>query len=277
MRSTRTRELAERALARLLAHVGPHLEELTVVGGLNPPLLAPMPEAPHQGTVDIDVALDVAPVYDREDQDFGWLERALALAGFTRTAGSEWRWSTWEEGVEIHLDVLCDVLDNDDQEIALPGTRTVTAMNLTGPAAAVRDAQRRPVMVRLGGLDEMQVEVRYAGLGGYLLAKAAACVGRSAPKDHYDLLFVVLHNPGGPVGAARAARNALPPVTGDALAADFRAALGRLTDVGAPSLVAYAAQRQRDGLDDDDLDIRLDAATAARRCLAEFDHGAPAP
>lgn len=77
MRTPDARARAEGALRRLLAHVGPHVTEVTVIGGLNPPLLAPVADAPHQGAVDVDLAIDLAPVYDRDDQDFGWLERAL--------------------------------------------------------------------------------------------------------------------------------------------------------------------------------------------------------
>ena len=273
MRTPRARALAEDALRDLLAAMGPHGAQITVVGGLNPPLLAPFVEAPHQGTVDIDVVLDLAPVYDRDEQDFGWLESALLSAGFAPAKnGPAWRWTVRREGVDVHIDVLCDVLDNQGQELALPGARTVTAMNLMGPSAALADGVRRPVTVlATDDFAETELQVRYAGLGGYLLAKATALLGRQALKDTYDLAFVILHNPGGPRGAGVAARQALPPDREAFFVASLRGALTQLLNVESPALHAYAEQRVRDGMDDDPLTIRLDVVAAARSCLAAFD------
>lgn len=275
MRTPDARARAEDALRRLLAHMGPHVTEVTVIGGLNPPLLAPVADAPHQGTVDVDLAIDLAPVYDRDDQDFGWLERALESAGFTPSAdGRAWRWTLRSDGVDIHRDILCDVLDNEGQEMALPGTRSVTAMNLMGPAAAVADATVRPVSLALTDQPGApHLHVRYAGLGGYLLAKAAAVVSRRAPKDTYDLAFVLLHCPGGPGSAGDAARRALPAGRQAYLASAFRTATRLLLDPDSEALHSYAEQRIRDGVEDDALTIRLDVATAARRSLAAFDAG----
>lgn len=189
MRTPKMQALARTALHRLLVEMRQHVEDVTVIGGLNPPLLAPSSDAPHQGTVDVDLVLDLAPVYDREEQDFGWLEVALARAGFEPSADDGgWRWSTLMGDARIHLDVLCDVLDNPGRQLALPGTRTVTAMNVQGPVAALGDVARRPASVRLDDTSpEVTLEIRYAGLGGYLLAKSAALVSRAASKDFYDL------------------------------------------------------------------------------------------
>lgn len=50
------------------------------------------------------------------------------------------------------------------------------------------------------------VTVRFAGLQGYLLAKLAALLDRQLDKDHYDLVYVLLHHKAGtgPRGAAEA-------------------------------------------------------------------------
>lgn len=49
------------------------------------------------------------------------------------------------------------------------------------------------------------MELRVAGLGGYLLAKTHAAHRRRATKDWYDVAFVLIHNDaGGPRPAARA-------------------------------------------------------------------------
>lgn len=277
MRTPQTRIQAQQALHRLLRHLGAHVADVTVVGGLNPPLLAPFDDAPHQGTVDVDLAIDLGPVYDRDDEDYGWLERALRAAGFTPSAEDRaWRWTSRRDGVDVHLDILCDVLDSPGQQLALPGARHVTAMNLAGPSAALADVTQRPVSIGLAdGTGDAEIQVRYAGLGGYLLAKAAALASRRAPKDAYDLAFVILHNPGGPAAAGNAARRALPAQRETYFAASFRSCLTGLLDIESAHVRAYAEQRGRDGLDDDPLTIRLDVAAAARACLTAFDADDP--
>ncbi len=273
MRTPRTRELAERALTRLMRHVGTHADGLVVVGGLNPALLAPRDDAPHQGTVDVDVALDLPPVYDRDDESYGWLERALHEAGFRLTDDARaWRWTVTEDGTDIHLDILCDVTDSPGQELALPGTRSVTAQNLEGPVAALGDAYPRPLSVAAGDGDPPLV-VRYAGLGGYLLAKASAVVNRGLPKDLYDLAFVLLNCPEGPAAAGLAARRALPSDRAVVLEASFRAAVQRYADHDGRACHVYADQRARDGESTSSEVLRRDASAAARLAVRAFDSG----
>lgn len=81
MRTRHTGAVAETALARLVTQLGGRTDGL-VVGGLNPELLAPVPDAPHQGTADIDLVVQLGFVYDRGELDLGWLEAALVATGF---------------------------------------------------------------------------------------------------------------------------------------------------------------------------------------------------
>ena len=93
MRSRSARSFAEQALARLAVHLGEERSAIVVVGGLNPELLAPVAEAPHQGTADVDLVVQVGMVHDRGDMDFGWLERALTAAEFAPVGdGRGWQW-----------------------------------------------------------------------------------------------------------------------------------------------------------------------------------------
>lgn len=282
MRSRMTRDLAERALVRLALAVGDRVDSLTVIGGLNADLLTtPLPDTPHQGTVDVDVLLRLELVIDRDEQDFAWLEHAFAVLPIrpSRT-GRAWQWEMLVDGVPVRLDLLCDVPDRRGQEVALPGTRDVTAMNIEGPAPAQSDVIERVLTVEAGDLPgtdggPASVRLRFAGLGGYLHAKAAAVVGRGEDRDYYDLGFVLLHNrQGGPRPAAAAAFGALPAVPFSDHAGTFRAALRRLADVDGTAPWAYAAQRRRDGEgDDDDAEARIaqDVIAAAGQCLERFD------
>lgn len=80
-------------------------------------------------------------------------------------------------------------------------------MNLHGTGFASRDTQVRDLSARIGGVT-YNTQVNVAGLAGFPLAKAAAAYSRRAPKDWYDMAFVLLRNDaGGPTAAARQVRD----------------------------------------------------------------------
>lgn len=276
MRSHHTRDIAERALVRLAVELGPHAGSVVVIGGLNPELLAPVPVARHQGTADIDLVLEVGLPYERDEMDFSWLEAALQRADFEPgSADRAWRWRATVDGVVVFVDLLTDTPDSPGQQIALPGSHRVTANNLSGPAPALRGPVARVLATdsldaRAGWPDT--VTVPFASLGGYLLAKSAATLGRHEDRDPYDLAFVVMHNTdGGPLAAAAAAHHALPPRREREFAAVFRSALGRLSDADGSAARTFAAQRLLDGESFPADVLAAEAAVAARACLDEFD------
>ena len=81
-----------RALVRLALPFGEHADQIVVIGGLNADLLTDAPGAPHQGTVDVDLLIQVGFVFERDETDLGWLEVGLRAAGFSPFPGDEaWR------------------------------------------------------------------------------------------------------------------------------------------------------------------------------------------
>lgn len=170
-----------------------------MIGGLNPDFLAVAAPLAHLGTTDVDLLIEVALVYDRQDQDFSWLERALTDSGFEpRKRDDAWRWLLDLGSAKVVLDLLCDTPDNLGQLIALPGCADATAMNLAGPAPAAVDSVFREIQVPAAlraelGSDVTSVQLRFAGLGGYLLAKASAILRRGLDKDYYDFAYVLLY------------------------------------------------------------------------------------
>jgi hypothetical protein len=271
MRDHRTRALAERALARLVSHVDGHTDAFVVVGGLNPEHLAPVHDAPHQGTADIDLVIEIGVVYDRDELDLGWLERALEAADFEPTGDARaWQWVTSIEGTPVRIDLLVDVLDHVGQQIAVPGCDRMTVMNVAGPGAALHSRIVRSLPLTDAG--SPTVEAPFADLGGYLLAKSAAVLGRRQDKDPYDLAFVLLHNTaGGPTEGARAALAALPATRGSEYLGAFRAALVQLRDPSGRPAQLYAAQRLLDGADLPHDVLAADAAAAAALALTVLD------
>lgn len=170
-RSRTTRAYAEAALLRLVDAAGPHAAELIVVGGLVPDYLTQNAVHTHLGTLDVDIALSVGFVFDRDQVDFGWLENALRSAGFTpardSAGGSGWRWTVSVDMQPVRVEFLCDVPGDERLgEIALPGCERASAVNLQGPGAALEDPRERV----LGG-PENPSRIMTASLGGYLLPR----------------------------------------------------------------------------------------------------------
>lgn len=261
-RDRSSRALAEEALVRLGAAAGARSAELVLIGGLVPELLVPSDE-PHQGTTDVDILLDIGVVYDRDDRDFGWLERALAAAGFVQqNPNTGWRWAVEIDALPVTVEFLVDVSDNLDQEIALPGTRGLGAKNLSGPGPVLRG----PRVMELRG-----TEIRVAGLGGYLTAKAAAVFRRRASKDFYDFAWVLVRSVRvDPVAAAESVLGVLSPeIDRDrfqivlAACEDFREA----TSTGA---IAYAKGSEQAGSTEPAERLAADAVIAVGRFRREL-------
>ncbi|WP_423921410.1 hypothetical protein ACPEEZ_00730 [Frigoribacterium sp. 2-23] len=264
-RDRRTRDLASRAFARLLDAVGPHWQDMVLIGGLVPDTLVDGDE-PHQGTLDVDVLLPLALQYDQDDDDFGWLEIALQAAGFSRAnEGTGWRWLTDVDGFPVVVEFLTDVPDSQGQEIVLPGTFAVTAMNLEGPGPALRNTR----VADFGGKT-----ARVAGVGGYLAAKAAAIVGRGKAKDLYDFAYVVVN--GVRESATAVALSAAAASHPDAAwhrdpRHDIRAAIGLYTHLQSDGPRHYAAESRAAGSSESEADLALDAVIAVRQFVDAFE------
>lgn len=275
-RSRATRDRAEEALIRFALLVGDHWRDFVVIGGLNPDFLAPAAPAPHVGTTDVDLLFELGFVYDRDDLDFGWLDAALQHGGFIARSGvAGWQWDAVLGDVRVRLDLLCDVPDSPGQTVALPGAREAAVQNLRGPAAALQNTVSRtlrvPPRVRAEGGDiPADVQLRFAGLGGYLAAKSAALLGRGMSKDAYDLVFVTLYNPGEIDGAVEAVRALSPGVERPPIEV-VRDAMRLIADDSSVSAGHFASQ-MRDAGDDESYETLLnDARSGARRFLRDLD------
>lgn len=274
-RSQVARDLAERALIELALHLGDHASKVVVIGGLNPEYLTD-PPVDHLGTTDVDILLEVGLIYDRDELDFSWLEQALFAAGFTNVTGG-WRWRKDILGVPVKLEILCDAPDNLGLEIALPGASVVGAMNLQGPAPALEDAYFRdlevPADLETGVASHPStVRVRFAGLGGYILAKAAALTRRLLDKDAYDLVFVLLFNDaGGPRAAAAAARRAVPSGAEHDCVLEVRAIRSHFASPDAQAARDYALQMVRAGDPSTADQLAQDAVSAVAAFVNEFE------
>jgi hypothetical protein len=207
-RSPEARALAEQALFRLLVALEGSDVGLVVLGGLVPEILTRgqaelIPT--HLGTTDVDIHVSFGVDSDR---DLGSLEHALETIGAEPDPKIDgWRWRIPVGGMGVKIEFLCDRHDVvADQPIALPGCRRLTAANLRGTGFVARDWVEEELAGSVDG-DPVSVTAKYAGLEGYLMAKAQAVRHRGLDRDCYDLVFVLIYNrAGGPGQAAELLR-----------------------------------------------------------------------
>jgi len=194
------------------------LAQRAMLGGLVPQVLAGVDREgvpDHMGTNDVDllIAFHVQDNSSRVDEgahepDLGPLEAALARAGFVRDPKIDgWRWIARVENHSVRVEFLCDRDDVQNKAVIRPrGCTDLRFANLRGAGYVARDFVEENVTDDLPDGTPATVTVRFAGLQGYLLAKLAALLDRQLDKDHYDLVYVLLHHKAGtgPRGAAEA-------------------------------------------------------------------------
>lgn len=250
---------------------GDHTDDFVVIGGLNPEFLAPGAPVPHQGTTDVDLLFALGFDELGRARDFAWLDVALSSGGFTSTNG--WRWDAQLGDALVRLEFLCDVWDHTADTATLPGSQLAVASKLAGPAAALvapvlRDLRVPPaVRSEITGAPET-VTLRFANLGGYLLAKAAAVQSRMLAKDKYDLMYVTLHNDqGGAAGAAQAVAAQLELAGEAADPDDIRAAMQKYLEPGGGWAGVFADIMIATGDTETEAQLCTDASVGARRFL----------
>jgi hypothetical protein len=262
-RSAAARAVAELALIRLLTGGAPTSELLIVLGGLIPPTLtSAVPSAPaHLGTTDVDVLLVTHLTVDR---DLSPIERALEAMDFTPD-GDGWRWRGAVDARIVKIEFLCDLDDQPAETIVTPkGCSALRALNLRGTGNVEHD--HRDMTLR--GPDG-DVHVRYAGLAGYLLSKAAAARTRGADKDYYDLAYVLLHNDaGGPAAAAAVINDGTLKGALPGMATTLAELSERFRDDRAAGPRAYAQESLKVTPDEDPALLAADAAAAVQEFLA---------
>lgn len=272
-RSPEARALAEEALLRLLVALEGEDVELVVLGGLVPEILTrgqadAVPA--HLGTTDVDIHISFGVDADR---DLSSLEHALEAIGAEPDPKIDgWRWRIQIGAVRVKIEFLCDRDDvAADQAIALPGCRLLTAANLRGTGFVARDWAEEELTGKIGG-EQVTVMAKYAGLEGYLMAKAHAVRHRGLDRDCYDLAFVLIYNrAGGPAQAAELLRGgqfAKDVASARALWHEIEARFAE-TDAFGPQ--SYAKQALLVDPEADSAELRQSAVSAVAEFIAGLD------
>ena len=260
-RSRHARQLAETALVRIVDAYGA-VPEFVLLGGLVPDLLCSQSSTLHVGTTDVDVQVNLEIAGGSVNATR--LEAALRSAGFVPDLERVWRWQDRSApGLVVKAEFLADLDDVANQTtVTFDGCDHLGAINLRGTGFATRDWQLHP-LVAPGPAGDVRVELRVAGLAGYLLAKAHAAHRRRAVKDWYDLAYVLIHND---AGGPRSAAGAVIDRFADDLTGETRTALDDLasnfvsSDAQGPQ--AYAAQMLLDHPELEEAQVLADAILA---------------
>lgn len=268
-RTSETRRIAERALGGLLDALDRDLE-LIVLGGLVPEVLTSgMDESipKHMGTADVDLLVNV--VVDA-GANLVALEAALEQAEFEPDPKQPdgWRWQTTIDGLAVKIDLLCDLETVRSETTVHPnGCERLGVYNLRGTGYVARDFTWEEIAIDSGS-ESTRHRVRFAGLAGYLLAKAHAARHRGFDKDYYDLVHVLLYNrAGGPKEASALLRS---DEWADALAASrsVLAELGaRFSSPADRAPRAYAAGALQVDPGGEEAALRRDAIAAVAQFL----------
>ena len=195
------------SLVHLIGGVGS--KHLIVVGGLLPPLLAPEAEALHAGSRDIDFCFSVALTEGHTREYYRSIEEQIAPYFEPLNPGSTFRWI--KKSTAPGLPIVVDFLAPEDPEDPLAKAEGVR--DLSDQTAADNTGTRlRPFPLRAGSIIDRdaeimvvdielvhrpgvraEVQLRYAGPVGFLVAKANAFNGREDTKDGYDVSWWCLN------------------------------------------------------------------------------------
>lgn len=272
-RTREARRLAERGLIWLLWELRDTTIRPITLGGLVPEILAEgqEPTVPvHQGTTDVDLHLAVE--IDTASRDLAALQAALERAGFAPAPKSvgRWQWQVDVEGALVRVDLLCDNADVQAEHVIRVSDR-LGIMNLRGTGYVTDDFAVHPLAGSLHSGEQVTVDARFAGLAGYLLTKCVSALVRRAPKDFYDLAYVLLYNKHGGPSAAVAA--ALAPamhhhVAG--LAASLREVRERFRAIDSPGTQAFVELHELASPGGDRSQLAQDAIAAVDTFTSEL-------
>lgn len=267
----------ERVLVTLLRQLGPWRESVYLIGGLTPRYLIkarPPQVAPHAGTGDVDLVIDMAMLADVDA--YRTLEGNLEDIGFSRVKkedGSEVSWR-WEVGVD-HGKVILEFLVDDPKLGAskiqvLPTDSKVTACNIPH-ASMVQDFHNSVVVTAelLNGGGVTSETVRFADIVSFTCLKALAFDDRNLRKDAHDLVYCLENLDGGIDAAVGAFKAGLETKHADVIRRVLDILRNRFIDPDS------GQSYRRDGpvavarFEDDDVDVENDEAARNARILRQ--------
>jgi hypothetical protein len=200
-------ELMREAASLLHLMGGMGSRHLVLIGGMVPPLLAPNAAVAHLGSADIDFCISVAMTEGTTRQYAESLQELIApYFEPASTTGHRWRKRADAPGLPLIVDFLASKTDDTavaPDGVLEPATEVVehnlgvrlTPFAIRAGELVDRDAEKITVedVDLLYDRATADVDVRFAGPVGFLMAKADALFDRNETKDGYDVAWWCLH------------------------------------------------------------------------------------
>ena len=205
-------DFCERTLFTLMRGLGPWKKSVYLVGGLVPRYLI---GHAHVGTSDVDLVLDLQLLSGIDA--YRTLEQNLKALGFERNRNEEgavqhfsWKKAV-EDGLSVTVDLLCpDWEQKPGRAKPVPGNQRLSALRIPGAHLVMRDFLEVSLEVELLNEQGLAKEsIRVANTTAFIVLKTLAYEDRVEEKDAYDLVYCLLHGPGGPEGIGQVFRQRL--------------------------------------------------------------------
>jgi len=208
---------ARQVLLELASTLEEDLDKIVFVGGMACVLLFPQEADPHEGTIDVDVALDPVALADS-----GWetLEEKLIYANFQQDALKageaarslkKYRWyrTARVDGTPQTFEIAVELLSGEYEDSRRhTGSREVQGLHasvLRGLDLAFLDPRSIPLAGRLPDGSACETRVQVCSPASLLAMKGIAIGDRlhGADKDALDINYILRRFEGGPTALAR--------------------------------------------------------------------------
>ena len=248
-------ELVKATCLYVATKLGDMMDDLVIVGGLVPSLLIdqealPADVAPHVGTMDLDVGLQIALLNEGR---YRRLTERLRDAGFAmdkNDAGNptRQRWAITSSGT-VTVDFLIQPTRPGDKGGKLRDIEPdFAAIIAPGLRCAFRDHQQVTLEGKTLFGERATRDVWASGAGAYVVLKALAFDSRGENKDAYDLFYVVRNFGTGPSNVAANLRPLLDDPEAQRALAVLRRDFAELDAVGPMRVAAFVTGGRDDEL-----------------------------
>ncbi len=183
----------------LFAEIGPWGGQCALFGGLTPGILVPEPPeplAPHIGTRDVDLAIQIAAVGD-EGEMYRTLKNNLSALGLKQASNRTFEWQRTIDGFDVLVELFVPVSDplqagKIQKKPIDQGGSGLTALGIFGLDHIGKDLvevdDEGPL---LDGKGVKKVTLRLCGPAMLVALKAWALTERSKSKDGYDVVWML--------------------------------------------------------------------------------------
>jgi len=200
---------ARQVLLELASILEDERDKIVFVGGTACALLFPQETDPHEGTIDVDVALDPVALASYDEDT---LEDKLLYALYQQEPGKKYRWIrsvfTGSDYIEVKVDLLSGEYDDNRRHTEAREMQGLHASVLRGLDLAFLDPRLIPLSGQLPDGTEYQTEIQVCSPASLLAMKGIAIAARvqGRDKDAYDIDYILRRYDGGPTALARVLR-----------------------------------------------------------------------